>query len=85
MKAGLEKLQKDYGQRALENKKAQRPSMRCFNIANAGCKSKIRRLQAQADRATAQLKQIQKKVALKTVNGNPVRLEKESIYPMPSR
>jgi len=40
MKAELEVLEKDYGQRALKNKDAERPTMRGFNIANAVTKEK---------------------------------------------
>jgi hypothetical protein len=76
MKADLEKLEKDYGQRAISNKEGQRPSMRGFNIANAGCKRKIKRLQEQIERATGELK----KVRLKTIDKQPVRLEKERKY-----
>ena len=82
MKAELEKLQKDYGQRAFENKESERSSMRGFNIANAGCKTKIRLLQRQIDKAKTELKQIPSKVPLKTVaeHHEIVRLEKERKY-----
>jgi len=82
MKAELEKLQKDYGQKAFENKEAEHPSMRGFNIANAGCKRKIKLLQQQIDHATAELKKMPKRVPLKTLDGQhePVRLEKERKY-----
>ncbi len=82
MKADLEKLQKEYGQRAFENKETQRPSMRGFNIANAGCKSKIRLLQEQIEKAKMELKQMPQKVLLKSVveDHEIVRLEKERKY-----
>jgi hypothetical protein len=80
MKTDLEKLQKEYGQRAVANKEAERPSMRGFNIANAGCKQKIKLLQKLIDRASAELKKIPKKVALKNVDGQGLRLEKERKY-----
>ena len=80
MKADLEKLQNNYGQRSFDNKEAQRPSMRGFNIANAGCKRQINRLQQQIDRATAELKKMPKKVPLKTIDEQPVHLEKERKY-----
>ena len=66
MKAELEVLEKDYGQRALKNKDAQRPTMRGFNIANAGYKKKVRLLQQQIEKAKAELKTMPRKVALKT-------------------
>jgi hypothetical protein len=82
MKVDLEKLQNDYGQKAFENKEAEHPSMRGFNIANAGCKRKIKLLQQQIDQAKADLKKMPKKVPLKTIAGQhePVRLEKERKY-----
>jgi len=82
MKADLEKLQNDYGQRAFENNEAQRPSMRGFNIANAGYKSKIRLLQEQIKKSKMELKQMPQKVLLKSVveNHEIVRLEKERKY-----
>jgi hypothetical protein len=80
MKAELEKLQNDYGQRVYKNKESQCPSMRGFKIANAGCKGKIKRLQEQIEQASAELKLIPKKVPVKSINGQPVRLEKERKY-----
>jgi hypothetical protein len=82
MKSDLEKLQKDYGQRAFENIEAQRPSMRGFNIANAGCKGKIRHLKQQIEKAQIELKQMSQKVPLKSIAGHHeiIRLEKERKY-----
>jgi hypothetical protein len=82
MKADLKKLQKEYGQRAFENKEAERPSMRGFNIANAGYKSKIRLLQEQIEKAKMALKQMPQKVPLKSIaeDHEIVRLEKERKY-----
>ena len=82
MKLDLEKLQKEYGQLAFENKEAQRPSMRGFNIANAGCKEKIRHLKQQIEKARIELKQMPQKVPLKSVaeHHEIVRLEKERKY-----
>jgi hypothetical protein len=82
MKADLTKLQRDYGQKAFENKEAEHPSMRGFNIANAGYKRKIKLLQQQLDAATAELKKMPKKVPLKTLDGQhePVRLETQRKY-----
>jgi hypothetical protein len=82
MKADLEKLQKEYGQRAFENKEAQRPSMRGFNIANAGCKGKIRFLKQQIEEAKIELKKMPQKVALKSIaqDHEIVRLERDRKY-----
>jgi hypothetical protein len=82
MKAELEILEKDYGQRALKNKDSEHPSMRGFNIANAGYKRKIRLLQQQIEKAEAELKTVPKKVALKTFaeHHEMVRLEKDRSY-----
>jgi hypothetical protein len=82
MKADLEKLQKEYGQLAFENKEAQRPSMRGFNIANAGYKSGIRLLQEQIDKTKIELKQMPQKVPLKMVmeNHEIIHLDKERKY-----
>ena len=80
MKADLDKLHKDYGQRAFENKEAQRPSMRGFHIATAG--SKIRLLKEQIEKAKTELRQLPKKVPLKRVVEDHaiIRLEKERKY-----
>ena len=81
MKADLDKLLKDYGQRAAKNNESQRPSMRGFNIANPGQKSKIRHLQEWIEKAEIELKQMPKKVPLKEVaDYDIVRLEKERKY-----
>jgi hypothetical protein len=82
MKADLEKLQKEYGRRAFENKEAQRPSMRGFNIANAGCKGKIRLLKQHIEEAKIELKKMPQKVALKSIaqDHEIVRLEKDRKY-----
>jgi len=82
MKADLEKLEKAYGQRAFENKETRRPTMRGFNIANAGYKNKIRSLQEQIEKAKMELKQMPKKVPLKNVlkEHEIVRLERERKY-----
>jgi hypothetical protein len=82
MKADLEELQKEYGQRAVENKESQRPTMRGFSIANAGLKSKIRHLQEQIEKARIELRQMPPKVPLKSITERHeiVRLEKERKY-----
>lgn len=82
MKAELEKLEKDYGQRAFENKESEHSSMRGFNIANSGCKRDIRLLKERIEQASAELKKMPKKVPLKTISQKQeiVRLEKERKY-----
>lgn len=79
MKTQHEKLLKEYGQRAATNPESGRPTMRGFNIANAGYKRKVRLLEQQIKRAKAELAQIPKKVPLNTVvpKHEIVRLEKE--------
>jgi Transposase protein/Winged helix-turn helix len=82
MKAELGKMQEEYGQLAFENKESQRPSMRGFNIANAGCKNKIRLLKEQIEKAKMDLKQMPQKASLKSIvkDHEMVRLEKERKY-----
>lgn len=81
LKAELDKLHKEYGVRAADNKESQRPSMRGFNIANPGYKGKIRQLQRQIEDARTQLRQMPKKVPLKSVAQHEiVRLETERKY-----
>jgi hypothetical protein len=82
MKSDLEKLQKEYGQLAFENKETQRPSMRGFNIANAGFKGKIRILQQQIEEAKIDLKKMPQKVPLKSIaeRHEVIRLERERKY-----
>lgn len=82
MKTELEKMMKDYGRLAAENNEAQRPTMRGFNIANAGCKSDIRTFQERIEKAGMELKQIPQKVPLKEIakTHEIVRLERERKY-----
>jgi len=82
MKADLAKLEKEYGQRAFNNKQTQRPTLRGFNIANAGYKHKIRSVQDQIKKAKMELKQMPQRVPLKSVlkEHEIVRLEKERKY-----
>jgi hypothetical protein len=82
MKSDLEKLQKEYGQRAVENKESQRPTMRGFSIANAGLKSRIGYLQERIEKARVELRKMPQKVPLKSI-AQPheiVRLERERKY-----
>ena len=82
LQADLVKLQQEYGRRAMENKEGQRPTRRGFNIANAGCKHKIRLLQKQIENAKMELKPMPPKVPLKSLaeKQEMVRLEKERKY-----
>jgi hypothetical protein len=81
MKAELQKLEQEYGQRAFENKESKRPSMRGFNIANAGVKRDIRLLQKRIEQAKTELKTMPRKVPLNTIaNADIVRLEMERKY-----
>lgn len=82
MKADLEELQKEYGQRAFKNKESQRPTMRGFSIANASLKRKIRYLQEQIEKARIELRQTPPKVPLKSIaeHHKIVRLERERKY-----
>jgi hypothetical protein len=82
MKAEMEKLHREYGQLAFENKESQRPTMRGFNIANAGFKDRIRVLQQQIESAKRELKQMPQRAPLRSI-AEPhemVRLEKERKY-----
>jgi len=82
MKADLKELQKEYGQRAVENKESQRPTMRGFSVANAGLKSKIGYLQEQIEKARTELRKMPPKVPLKSIAAHHeiVRLERERKY-----
>lgn len=81
LKTELEKLQKDFGKRAAENKESEHRSMRGFNIANAGCKREILQIQKRIEQAKAELKTIPKRRPIKEISDHEiVRLEKERKY-----
>jgi len=61
-KAELEKLKKEYGDKAFRNDERSRPTMRGFNIANAGYKKKILNLEKEIEKSEIELKQIPGKV-----------------------
>jgi transposase len=79
LKRELEKLKKEYGDKAFKNDETQRPTMRGFNIANAGYKKKIRRLEKEIEKSQIELKQMPAKVAVKQLLAEHeiVRLETE--------
>jgi hypothetical protein len=79
LKRELEKLKKEYGDRALNNDETRRPTMRGFNIANPGHKKKIISFEQQIDNAQSDLKQIPDKIPVKQLleKHEIVRLETE--------
>jgi transposase len=79
LKRELEKLKKEYGDRALNNDETRRPTMRGFNIANPGHKKKIISFEQQIDNAQNGLKQIPDKIPVKQLLAEHeiVRLETE--------
>jgi transposase len=79
LKRELEKLKKEYGDKAFKNDETHRPTMRGFNIANAGYKKKIRRLEKEIEKSEIELKQIPAKVPVKQLLAEHeiVRLETE--------
>jgi transposase len=79
LKQELEKLKKEYGDRALNNDETRRPTMRGFNIANPGYKKKIISFEQQIDNAQNDLKQIPDKIPVKQLmeKHEIVRLETE--------
>ncbi len=79
LKAELEKLKKEYGDKAFRNDERRRPTIRGFNIANAGYKKKILNLEKQIEKSEIELKQIPAKVPVKQLLAEHeiVRLETE--------
>jgi len=79
LKRKLEMLKKEYGDKALQNNEAMRPTMRGFNIANAGYKKKILEIKKQIEQSEIELKQIPGKIAVKQLLAEHeiVRLETE--------
>jgi hypothetical protein len=55
LKKDLEKLKKEYGDKAFENDETHRPTMRGFNVANAGHKKKIRQFEKEIEKSQIQL------------------------------
>jgi hypothetical protein len=79
LKRKLEMLKKEYGDKALQNNEASRPTMRGFNIANPGHKKKILDLEKEIEQSEIELKQIPGKVPVKQLLAEHeiVRLETE--------
>ena len=65
LKRQLEKLKKEYGDKALQNDETRRPTIRGFNIANPGYKKKIISLEQQIEKAQKDLKPIPDKIPVK--------------------
>ncbi len=79
LKRELEKLKKEYGDKASQNDGMQRPTMRGFNITNPGYKKKILKLEKDIEKAEIELKQISEKIAIKQLLAKHeiIRLETE--------
>ena len=78
-KQELEKLKKEYGEKAFQNDEVLRPTMRGFNIANSGYKEKILKLEKEIGQLTINLKQTPDRIAVKHLLAEHeiVRLEAE--------
>jgi len=78
-KGELEKLKKEYGDKAFQNDEARRPTMRGFNIANSGYKKKIFALEKEIEKEKIDLKQIPDRIAVRHLlaEHEVVRLETE--------
>jgi len=79
LKGELEKLKKEYGDKAFRNDEKSRPTIRGFNIANPGYKKKILKLEKEIEKSEIDLKQIPGKVPVKQLLAEHeiVRLETE--------
>jgi hypothetical protein len=79
LKRELDKLKKEFGDKALRNDETRRPTMGGFNIANSGYKKKILDLQKEIKQSEAELKQIPDRIAVKHLLAEHeiVRLETE--------
>jgi hypothetical protein len=78
-KQELEKLKKEYGDKAFQNDETRCPTMRGFNIANSGYKKKIVKLEKEIEQSKIDLKQIPDRIAVKHLLAEHeiVRLETE--------
>ena len=65
LKRQLETLKREYADKALKNDEARRPTMRGFNIANAGDKRNLLNLEKEIETSQSQLKQMPDKIAVK--------------------
>ena len=79
LKGELEKLKKEYGDKAFRNDERRRPTVRGFNIANPGYKKKILNLEKEIEKSEIELKQIPSKIPIKKILAEHeiVRLETE--------
>lgn len=79
LKGALEKLKKEYGEKALRNDEKCCLNRREFNIANLGYKEKILKLEKEIEQSESDLKQIPDKIAIKHLLAKHeiVRLETE--------
>jgi hypothetical protein len=65
LKRELEKLKKEYGDKAFQNDETRSPTMRGFNIANPGYKKKILKLEKEIEQSETDLKRIPNRIAIK--------------------
>ena len=79
LKLELEKLKREYGDKAFQNDETCRPTMRGFNIANPGYKKKILKLEKDIEQSETDLKQMSDRIAVKHLLAEHeiVRLETE--------
>ena len=79
LRAELNKLEREYGQRALDNPESRRSTMRGFKIAHAQLGQKIRRLQHRWQAAKQALNALPERVPVRTVHEESkiVQLESE--------
>jgi len=75
----LEKLKKEYGDKAFQNDETRCRTMRGFNIANFGYKKKIRKFEEEIEKLKIDLKNIPDRIAVKHILAEHeiVRLETE--------
>jgi len=79
LKRQLEKEKNEYADKAVENDEGRRRTMRGFNIANPGHKKKILALEAEIEKASAELKELPDRIPIKQLLAEHeiVRLETE--------
>jgi hypothetical protein len=79
LKGELNKLKKEYGDKAFQNDETRRPTMQGFNIANAGYKKKIVKVEKEIEQSESELKQLPDRIAIKQLLAKHeiIRLETE--------
>ena len=79
LKRKLERLKKEYGDKALQNDETRRSTMRGFDTANPGYKSKILTIEEEIEQSKIDLKQVPDRIAIKHLLAEHeiVRLETE--------